>query len=222
VNRLVIIQNIFTKVLVSEKRVKRKPLFFYVLLISTLSLVMVNSSYAQGEAGKNQPDNPKENTSKDTIIPHSPKKAAVYSAALPGLGQAYNNKYWKIPIIYAGFGTLVYFIDDNNTKYNKFKAAYSYVISGEEGNPPNEYVERYESNSEHLRKLKDFYRRNLEVSYLLTGALYILNILDATVDAHFFNFNIDKDLSLKVSPYIRPAGTNTIFADKGISITLNL
>lgn len=219
---MVIIQNIFTKVLVSGKRVKRKPLFFYVLFISILSLVITNTTYAQGEAGKNQPTKPKENTSKDTIIPHSPKKAAIYSAALPGLGQAYNNKFWKIPIIYAGFGTLVYFIDNNNTEYNKFKAAYSYVISGEEGNPPNEYVDRYERNSEHLRKLKDYYRRNLEVSYLLTGALYILNILDATVDAHFFNFNIDKDLSLKVSPYIRPAGTNTIFADKGISITLNL
>jgi len=223
VNKLLSDRIIVTKVFVSMDRARRKPLFFCALFSVIFFMMAPHKLQAQEENNKKEQAKTETPANADSIKPHSPKKAALYSAALPGLGQAYNKKYWKIPIIYAGFGTLVYFIDNNNTEYNKFKAAYSYVISEDTGEPPNEYVERYESNSEKLRKIKDFYRRNLELSYILSGALYILNILDATVDAHFFHFDVDKDLSLEVSPYIRPAPMrHAIYADKGISITLNL
>ncbi|MCF8232129.1 MAG: hypothetical protein K9J27_08065 [Bacteroidales bacterium] len=211
------------KVLVSSKTGKLKPLFFYIILVF-IFLCAPHSLSAQNDREKEadtiQQD---KNKQQDSLVKkHSPRKAGLYSAALPGLGQAYNEKYWKIPIIYAGFGTLAYFINQNNTEYNKFKKAYAYVIAGEEGEPPNEYVIRYESNKDNLRKLKDYYRRNLELTYILTGALYILNIIDATVDAHFFEFNVDKDLSLKVSPYIHTNIQNPALASKGISISLNL
>lgn len=210
------------KVLVLTKSGKLKPLFFCSVLVFFL-LTFAHPLIAQNEQEKEADSVEQDESGQDSLKKeHSPKKAAVYSAALPGLGQAYNEKYWKIPIIYAGFGTLAYFINQNNTEYNKFKEAYAFVIAEEEGEPPNEYVERYESNENNLRKLKDYYRRNLELSYILTGALYILNIIDASVDAHFFKFNVDKDLSLKVSPFINPNIPNPAFASKGISISLNL
>lgn len=156
---------------------------------------------------------------------HSPKKATYYSMALPGLGQAYNKKYWKIPVIYAGFGTLVYFISTNTQEYNTFLDAYAYVLEEQEGPPPNEMVERYNSDLKKLRTIKDYYRRNMELSYIITGALYILQVLDATVDAHFVEFDVSEDLSLQVDPYfehLSPVNKNALMATKGITIKLNL
>ena len=211
---------VFAKVLVSATRMKRKPLLFLLIMALLLPGLMPDATAQQDTIPRQDTIIQKENKV-DTSHVHSPKKAALYSALLPGLGQAYNQKYWKIPIVYAGFGTLVYFINQNNTEYNKFKDAYAFVIAEEEGDPPNEYVDRYERNTDKLRKIKDYYRRNLELSYILTGTLYLLNILDATVDAHFFHFNVDEDLSLKVAPYMKPRGTNPVFSDKGITLTLN-
>lgn len=151
---------------------------------------------------------------------HSPRKATYLAMALPGLGQAYNKKYWKIPIIYAGFGTLGYFIHTNNQEYKKFKAAYTYVTDELEGDPPNDMVERYDSDETKLKSIKDYYRRNLELSYILTGALYILQVLDATVDAHFVNYDVSEDLSLHISPKIEPDPFYPIHPSPGLAITL--
>lgn len=156
---------------------------------------------------------------------HSPKKATYYSLALPGLGQAYNKKYWKIPVIYAGFGALVYFISTNTEEYHKFLDAYTYVLEEQEGPPPNQMVERYNSDLSKLRTIKDYYRRNMELNYILTGALYILQVLDATVDAHFVKFDVSDNLSLQIDPYIEPSmqlNNNAAMATKGISIKLKL
>jgi hypothetical protein len=131
---------------------------------------------------------------------HSPTKAALFSAALPGLGQVYNKKYWKIPIIYAGFGVFAYFITNNHKEYVKYREAYDYVSSGDSTYIDNDYAYKY--NEDQLRDGKNYYRRNLEFTYILAGLWYILNILDATVDAHFFNFDIDDDLSLRIDPMI--------------------
>ncbi len=131
---------------------------------------------------------------------HSPTKAALFSAALPGLGQAYNKKYWKIPIIYAGFGVFAYFITNNHQEYVKYREAYDYVTSGDSTYINNEYAYKY--NEDQLRDGKNYYRRNLEFTYILAGLWYILNILDATVDAHFFDFDINDDLSLRIDPMI--------------------
>jgi len=138
-----------------------------------------------------------------TVKHHSPKKASIYSAILPGLGQAYNHKYWKIPIIYAGFGTLAYFISTNNKQYKDFRDAYAFATSGSTGTPPNNLADRYAPDQ--LLVGRQYYRRNLEVSVIVTGIWYILNIVDATVDAHFYDYNINEDLSLRIKPCIIPA-----------------
>lgn len=133
---------------------------------------------------------------------HSAHKATIYSLALPGLGQAYNKKYWKIPIIYAGFGVLAYNISINNKETKKFTDAYRYVIRGDTTIPTdNEYVKRY-PNSKDLLRGRDFYRRRVELSIIFTAAWYLLNVVDAAVDAHFFDYDVTEDLSLRIEPVL--------------------
>lgn len=139
------------------------------------------------------------------IVPiHSARKATFYSMALPGLGQAYNKKYWKIPVIYVGFGTLAYFIYTNNKKYGDFKEAYQYKSDTTNPYPSgNPYIAKYDVSQ--LLEGQNYYRRNLEVSIMFTAVLYILNVVDAAVDAHFFDFNISDDISLHMQPYMNPS-----------------
>lgn len=128
---------------------------------------------------------------------HSPHKASVYSAILPGLGQAYNKKYWKIPIVYAGIGTLTYFAITNRKEYLLAKEAFIYVSNEEEYPIDNKYVGKYEAND--LITIRDYYRRNTEVSWIFMGLWYVLNIVDATVDAHLFYYDISDELSVHMS-----------------------
>ena len=129
---------------------------------------------------------------------HSVGKAAAYSAILPGLGQAYNRKYWKIPIIYAGFGLLGYFVVTNNTEYKDFKEAYVYVANADTFEIDNPYIDKY--NQSQLKEAMDYYRRNRDLSIILGGLWYTLNILEAYVDAHFFDYDISEDLTLSIRP----------------------
>lgn len=131
---------------------------------------------------------------------HSPTKATIMSALLPGLGQIYNKRIWKVPIIYAGFGILTYFIISNAQEYNIYKGAYTEKVDSIFNGKYPDLVSN--STETDLLAGREFYRRNLEISCLLTGVLYILNILDAVVDAHLFTFNINQDLSLKVEPVL--------------------
>lgn len=129
---------------------------------------------------------------------HSPHKASVYSAILPGLGQAYNQKYWKIPIVYAGIGTLTYFALTNRNEFRLAKEAFIYVSNEEDYPIDNKYVGRYTAND--LITIRDYYRRNTEVSWIFLGLWYVLNIIDATVDAHLFYYDISDELSIQLIP----------------------
>jgi hypothetical protein len=129
---------------------------------------------------------------------HSITRAAIYSAALPGLGQAYNKKYWKIPIIYVGFGAIGYFIVTNTNEFKLFKDAYIYVANGETYETSNPYVTKY--NSSQLLEAMNYYRRNKDLSIIFGVLWYTLNILEAYVDAHFFDYDISEDISMHVGP----------------------
>jgi len=136
----------------------------------------------------------------DSIGYHSAKKATIMSMVLPGLGQAYNKKYWKIPVIYAGFGTLYYFVKKNGTEYRNFREAYNIVATNDSAHFDNSYVVRYQQNLNTLKDGRNFYRRNLEFTYILSGMLYLLNIIDASVDGNLYNFDVSDDLSLRFEP----------------------
>lgn len=136
----------------------------------------------------------------EQIFVPSPARAAMLSATLPGLGQVYNRKYWKAPIIYAGFGTLAYFVDFNSSNYRKWRRAWLARVDGN----PNTIDDFPLHSTDVLERAMNYYRRNLEITYMLAAALYLLNILDASVDAHLMNFDVGERLSLGVQPVRTP------------------
>jgi len=134
----------------------------------------------------------------DTVTKvHSPKKAVTYSALLPGLGQVYNKKYWKVPLIYGLGGTATYFIFSNRRNYQDFKSAYITRIDGDSTTIDN-YVDIY--TDANLFTLQDTYRRYMEISYIAVAVVYVLQLVDASVDAHLFSFDVSPDLSLNFQP----------------------
>lgn len=153
-----------------------------------------------------------EPAAEDTVIAkepeeiHSPRKATIYSAALPGLGQIYNRKYWKVPLVYGGFAALGYFINFNHERYIKYRQAYSDIIDTDPNtnshlllitNPRPDMESQY---IDRLGNYKDYWRRNRDLLVIGTAVFYALNIIDASVDAHFFNFDISEDLTMKWAP----------------------
>ena len=128
-------------------------------------------------------------------------RAALYSAIVPGAGQFYNKKYWKIPILYAGLVVLGYSIEFNNSNYKTFKKAYLYRVDGD-----TTTIDDYENiypDAEALRVRKDYYRRTRDLLWIISGGVYILNIIDAYVDGHLSNFDISDDLSLRAQPGVQ-------------------
>lgn len=140
----------------------------------------------------------------------SAHKASILSAVVPGAGQVYNKKYWKVPIIYASLATSIYFIKDNQNKLTTYHDAYITRSNG----GTDDYIDIY--NNSQLLTIVDYYERNRDVSYIIAGAIYLLNIVDASVDAHLFDFDISEDLSLNTTPKIidTPIGKTTVLSLK--------
>ncbi len=152
----------------------------------------------------------------DTIS-HSPKKAGLLSLALPGLGQAYNKKYWKIPIIYAGFTGLTYLVISNHQDYIKYRDAYIARIEDTPGN--EDILPRY--TTENIRVLKNIHWKNRDLYIILTAGFYAFQVLDAIVDAHFYSFDMSDDLSLRISPSFEPTMGTYQTTASGIGVSLN-
>lgn len=144
------------------------------------------------------------------IDPLRPTKAAFYSAILPGLGQAYNKKYWKIPIVYGAIGTSMYFYLDNNKKYHSYRDAYKRRLAGF-----NDDQYQYLDDSR-LIQAQRFYQRNRDLSLLVTLGFYVLNIVDANVDAHLIQFNVNDKLSVAPDVY-----QNDFTAQPNVGLTFN-
>lgn len=155
---------------------------------------------------------------------HSPKKATIYSAILPGLGQAYNKKYWKIPIIYIGFGTIAYFIDWHNSNYQLFKVGYDHLTDDDPETEDYLKIEAIRRSNYDLdnpndfsnlktamEKQQDYYRRNRDLLIISFAAFYGLNIIDASVDAHLFDFDISDDLTMNWQPSTLNIDNNFVY-----------
>ena len=144
---------------------------------------------------------------------HSAKKASILSAVAPGAGQIYNRKYWKAPVVWAGLGVSVYFITENTREYRRYKDAY---IALTDNDPTT--IDEFEGQFSPTQVLNvtDTYRRWRDLSYIAIGAVYILNIVDASVDAHFVRFDVGRDLSLDIGPSLPLA------AQQGIGLKLAL
>lgn len=155
---------------------------------------------------------------------HSPKKATIYSAVLPGLGQIYNKKYWKVPLIYIGFGTIAYFINWNNDNYQLFQTGYKHLIDDDPETQDYlkiEAVRRQNYNLDNpnefnnlktaLSRQKDYFRRNRDLLIISLVGFYGINIIDASVDAHLFNFDISDDISMKWEPAMINFDNNIVY-----------
>ena len=135
-------------------------------------------------------------------------RATTLAMICPGAGQIYNKSYWRLPIVVGGFATTIYCIDWNNRGYQRFQKAYR-LLAEYESNPdptlypngsPDEFNGRYSASF--LKNLRNSYRRNRDLCIILTAGLYILQIVDAHVDAHLRDYDISKDLSVSLTPTI--------------------
>lgn len=149
--------------------------------------------------------------------PHSPTKATIMSAALPGLGQVYNKKYWKVPIIWGGIGTSLYFGFSNQKSFTKFRKAYGNRID-DDPNTTDEYEDVL--SPEGLKANMDYHQKNRDLSFVIAGVLYILNVVDAAVDAHLFNFPKNDKLSFNLQPSLNYTNNNQIA--KGVRLVITL
>jgi len=130
----------------------------------------------------------------DNTAIHSPRKATIFSAVLPGLGQAYNKKYWKIPIVYVGIGAFTYLAYDNQVEFNRYKNAY--LIRQDGGT--DEFYGTY--NNQALINSMDLYRKQRDLCIIGAALFYAIQIVDANVDANLFDFDISDDLSMRLTP----------------------
>lgn len=165
-----------------------------------------------------------------------PLKATMLAVAFPGLGQVYNRKYWKIPLVYAGFGALAYSISFYTTNYNDMMKAYQdftdkvpetdsytrFVRIDPEEYDPVLHPETYDPSTaswveDGLLSAVDSYKKYRDLSYIGVAAWYLLSVLDANVDASLFNFDISKNLDLALYPVCFPVAGNSL---AGVTLSL--
>ncbi|MDH4092478.1 MAG: DUF5683 domain-containing protein [Cyclobacteriaceae bacterium] len=161
--------------------------------------------------------------SRDTVLLKSyaarfdPRKALLYAAILPGLGQIYNKKYWKLPLVYGGFIALGYAINFYQTGYTKYKVELFYNLE-------NGYTENNQSRpgdyytTGNYRKIVDQYKRQRDFMMILMGGMYLLQIVDAHVDAHLKEFDLNPNLQLSIQPTVEQ--NSLIGRQSGISLML--
>jgi hypothetical protein len=179
-------------------------------LLCLIQPVMAQDSTQAAYLRKQQPDSRKDSAKlfikKDSTAPiitesvHSPRKAALYSAVLPGLGQAYNREYWKIPLVYAALGITTGTFIINIKEYRRFRNAYRIRMDGN-ADTIDEFADRYRNDAS-LKVYRDAYREYVDYSVLVFVLAYGLNIADATVFAHLRNFDMSDDLSMQIVPTV--------------------
>jgi len=156
----------------------------------------------------------------DTINKHRSSKASAMSAILPGLGQVYNHKYWKVPVIYGALGALSYFAVFNYKKHNEFKNEYKYRSGDTTKIIKNHNLDIYTDKEELLLQFEN-YKRQGDLFVFGAVVVYILNIVDAAVDAHLYSFDVSDKLTLEIQPTINCSyQTNQTYAGFSLKIKL--
>jgi len=183
-----------------------------------LGLTVASYVYFIGDAAVNYATNEVSNV----------KKATTLACIFPGAGQIYNRSYWKVPFVVGGFASMIYCIDWNNRGYQRFKKAYGLLADYEQhpenypDGPTDEFHGRYSASF--IKNLRNNYRRNRDLCIIITGALYILQIVDAHVDAHLKDYDISDDLSMNLEPLVdytyvpAQSGNRPVF---GFNLSLN-
>lgn len=147
----------------------------------------------------------------------SPARAAFYSAIIPGLGQAYNKKYWKVPIVYGALATSMYYFTTNKNSYKRYRKAFKLRAAGFQDEFTLDNGTELISN-EGLERAQKILRQNRDMSLLTFTGLYVLQILEASINAHLIQFNTQKFMTLKPHIEYNPISYNH---NIGLSLTLN-
>lgn len=142
----------------------------------------------------------------------NPTKAGLYSAVFPGLGQYYNKKYWKIPIVFGAIGTGLGVTFYNNKQYKRYRTAFVAELNGQR----HEFSDRPGIDKIVLGNAQDRAKRQRDYAIAVTGLVYILNIVDAVVDAHLYEGRKDPDLA--ISPTIINDGINLQNSKAGLAL----
>jgi hypothetical protein len=195
-----------------RKNLTKSRFYFLGLLIFILSLGQRSIAQTIDEQDELVVKTKKEKPDYSSL-PKNPRKATVLSAILPGAGQVYNGKLWKVPVLYAGFMTDIYFINYNNKRYQTFREALFAFDDGEKNQFPS-------LNRTSLVRNVDYWRQNRDMTILLLLAIYALNLIDANVDAHLSGFDISDDLALKLEPSAGSFSSNA--AHYGLTLKLQL
>jgi hypothetical protein len=166
----------------------------------------------------------------------SPKKASIYAALFPGLGQIYNKKYWKLPIVYGGYAGLAYILGWNNNQYKDYFQGYRIIAqyTSAASMKPEErvFLDKLIKNpsisldnattftyiATQLKSGKDYYRRNRDLTIIGIAVLHVLSIIDASVDANLFDFDISDDLSMRIEPMSGYLGNQNMLMGFNIAI----
>jgi hypothetical protein len=177
------------------------------------TMLIVTGGVPEPAITEADPEAPKD--SLDWRARHSPHKASLLSAVAPGGGQIYNRKYWKAPIVWAGLGTCIWFIQDNNKQYRFYRGEYLAMVDGD---PTTVSEFEGEFSPQQVLEVTNTYRQWRDLSYIILGLVYMLNVVDATVDAHFVRFDVSPDLSLRMGPSLQTAAMGA----PGLSLSLVL
>ena len=188
----------------------------------TICMILVSLSvFSQDRDEKEQSDlsykyteNPIDTLTVQSDSTHSTSRASLYSAVVPGLGQAYNGKHWKIPIIYTGFFVFGSLVWENNIKYQFFRLN---LIAEIDEDPDTENITG--RDAENLKANRDQFRRYRDLNMILIVVTYLLQIADANIDAHLIQFGFRKDVALYVDPTVQPTNYSTQLTT-GLSLKL--
>lgn len=195
-------------------------LYLFRVVFVILLLLMGQKTFSQVEPDttivEQQVPEGEEELSDEERIPgyKDPNKALLFSLLIPGGGQVYNEKVWKVPLIYGGILTSIYFLEFNNRRYKRFIDALD-IIRDPNSPQPNPFPNL---NQDGIIRNVNFWRRNRDTMYLVFAGIYALGVVDAFVDAHLSGFDISDDLTLKFEPSVEPLMANT----SSIGIALKL
>jgi hypothetical protein len=149
----------------------------------------------------------------DSSLKHNPRKATFRSLVIPGWGQAYNKKYWKIPIVYGALGTTAAIFVFNLKTYKALKQTYIYLLDSDTANDALIETRFKQLSPQSIRSYRTSYRQNVDYSVLFFLVFWGLNVVDATVDAHLKSFDVSNDISMKIRPTVGNAtpGLSLVF-----------
>lgn len=174
------------------------------LLFAAMLLLVGSNVFSQGLSAQSKP--------------HSAKRATLYSAILPGMGQVYNRQTWKVPVIYTLGTATAYLAVSNYRNSVKFKDEYYNRLNGNTAELLADYATY---SDESILALHQAYEKNFQLGIMLSAAVYLLNIVDAMVYGHLFDFNINDDLSATLAPFAYP-GFAGVSPNIGMTLSIRI